>query len=312
MHRRRGFTLIELLVVIAIIAILIALLLPAVQQAREAARKTQCRNNLHNIGLALHNYENTFGLFPPSMTSPTSSGPWNYPGSDPSVPHLHSWASLILPNIDQGNLYNQINYNVSALDPANRAMAAKVIQIYRCPTFTGSDYSKDALYTTVNSTTTDALFAIRNYATVSATTFTKAGTGAWDGALYPNSATKIRDFLDGTSNTILIAETREQNSSVWLDGTTTVTSEGFDIANCAAPPFSCSSGIALNKVDYYLGSAYAFPNSIDSKWGPSSEHTGGAFHLLGDGSAKFISQNIDVTIYDALTTRLGGEVIEDY
>src|SRR5262245_1420982 len=129
MTRRRGFTLIELLVVIAIIAILIALLLPAVQQAREAARRTQCKNHLKQIGLALHNYESTHTVFPPSSTSPPGSGPWYYPvygASQPSHPsiHLHSFASLILPYIDQANSYNQINYNVSSLAPANQPIAA--------------------------------------------------------------------------------------------------------------------------------------------------------------------------------------------
>src|SRR6202008_2344979 len=100
-RRARGFTLIELLVVIAIIAILIALLLPAVQQAREAARRTQCKNNLHNIGLALHNYESSLKVFPPSSTSGFGRGVWNWPGTgiqDPNI-RLHSFASLILPYI---------------------------------------------------------------------------------------------------------------------------------------------------------------------------------------------------------------------
>src|SRR5271156_3765992 len=106
---RMGFTLIELLVVISIIATLAALILPAVQQAREAARRTTCRNNLKQIGLALHNYESAFGTFPCGSTSIIDYGVWS---STPSQYHLHSWTSLILPNLDQANLYNQVNYNV--------------------------------------------------------------------------------------------------------------------------------------------------------------------------------------------------------
>src|SRR5579863_58210 len=139
MRRRSGFTLVELLVVIAIIAILIAILLPAVQQVREAARYTSCRNNMKQIGLALHNYSDVNRCLPPSSTSRIDLGVWS---PEPKQYHLHSWASLILPFLEQQTLQNQVNYNVSALDPLNQQVASQPIGAYRCPSYTGSTYSQ--------------------------------------------------------------------------------------------------------------------------------------------------------------------------
>ena len=134
-HRPSGFTLVELLVVIAIIGILVALLLPAVQAAREAARRMQCSNNLKQIALALHNYENSLKVFPPSSTSKFGAGVWNYPGTGPTDPniHLQSFASLLLPYLEQANIANSINYNVSALDPANRTIASQILPSTAAP-----------------------------------------------------------------------------------------------------------------------------------------------------------------------------------
>lgn len=119
--KRSGFTLIELLVVIAIIAVLVSLLLPAVQQAREAARRTQCTNNLKQIGLALHNYESSYGMFPPSRINI----------SNPVF--QQSWQVMILPQIEQTNLYNKYNFNTNWFDQSNDSVITQNIRMFRCP-----------------------------------------------------------------------------------------------------------------------------------------------------------------------------------
>jgi len=306
-YPRAGFTLVELLVVIAIIGILIALLLPAVQAAREAARRTQCTNNLKQIALALHNYHDSLKVFPPSSTSGFGAGVWNYPGTGPTHPsiHLHSFASLLLPYLEQGNVAGQIDYNVSALDPANRAMASLVLPFYRCPSYSGKDYSDDPLYVT---TVGYDKFAIRNYVTLGARTVVGlSGAMPADGVMFPGSKTGFRDVTDGTSCTIAFAETREQRSAVWIDGTSAAVAARW--TDLSGPTFAGNT-VSINYTPYFPGGV--FPNSIGQEYGPSSFHPGGAQHAFVDGSVHFLSETMEATVYDALTTRGGNEVVGDY
>lgn len=306
-RKSRGFTLIELLVVIAIIAVLIALLLPAVQQAREAARRSQCKNNLKQIGLAIHNYESSTTVFPPSSISNFGEGVWGYPGTGPADPaiRLHSFASLILPYADSGNLYNSIDYNVSALGVANRTAASTVVPFYRCPSYAGLQYSDDPLYKT---TVGYDKFVIRNYVALGAkTVLGLSGAVPAEGVMYPNSRTGFRDIPDGSSNTIMIAETKEEKAAVWIDGTSASVAARFMVP---VPPTYSGNSSSINHKDYFVGGI--FPNSIGQMWGPSSPHTGGAHHLLCDGSVRFLSENIDVLLYDGLASRNGSEIIGEF
>jgi prepilin-type N-terminal cleavage/methylation domain-containing protein len=308
MVRRRGFTLIELLVVIAIIAVLIALLLPAVQQAREAARRTQCKNNMKQLGLALHNYESSFTVFPPSCTSGLNSGAWLYVDGVPvtASTHLHSFASLILPYIDGANVYNNINYNLSALDPVNRPMASTQLPFYLCPSYTGSLNAKDALYVTEIGYDK---FAVRNYAAMGGrSAFSLSGQPgtAPEGIMYPISKTGFKDINDGSSNTILLVETREEGVAPWIDGSFAAMCARW--LNLMSPTLEGTS-VSINYTVYFQSIFLGVPTQT---WGPSSMHEGGAHHLLGDGSVRFISENLDVKVYDALATRNTGEVVGEF
>jgi len=293
---RSAFTLIELLVVIAIIGVLVGLLLPAVQQAREAARRASCRNNLKQMGLALHNYTDQHGCLPSSSTSQIDFGVWS---ATPTQYHLHSWATMILPFVDQTPLYNQINFTVSAVGPQNYGAASQRISVYRCPTFSGPEYSQSPLYTKLSPT-----FATRNYAALGATNV----GNIWqkpDGSIYARASTRFADIMDGTSNTIFLVETREPNAAVWIDGgVSSLVSRRYSESN--APSYAGTEN-SLNYKPYYVANG----QGIDADYGPSSMHTGGIMHLFGDGSVRFISENINANVYDALVTRAGGEPVAD-
>ena len=316
MPTRRGFTLIELLVVIAIIAILVALLLPAVQQAREAARRTSCKNNLKQIGLALHNYESTHRVFPPSSTSGFNTGVWHYAAAweTTTTPqnHLHSFASLILPFVEAAAVYDNIDYNCSALHANNRAMASQIFDFYRCPSFAGRDFSGDTEY--VDRVGFDR-YAIRNYAAMGAVgVLGLSGQLPAEGVMFPGSKTTFRDITDGTSNTIVIAETRDQDAPVWIDGSSAAfCARWFNAAN--APTSSPPSPLAYTGNTSSINYTPYFPNlmgGINQVYGPSSFHQGGAQHLMADGSVHFLSENINVVTYDRLVARADGQVVGEF
>ena len=293
--RPHGFTLVEVLVVIAIIAILIALLLPAVQQARESARRTGCRNNLHQIGLALHNYETQHKVFPPSTTSQIDFGVWS---ANPTDYHLHSWTSMLLPHLEESPLYDRLNFNVSAVHPQNYPAAAALVSVYRCPSFSGPVFSADPLYTQLSPT-----FALRNYAAMGSVDV----GGLWlrpDGAIFPRSNTRMTDIRDGTSHTILITESREEKAAAWIDGgTAAVVARRYDDNN---PPSYAGPETSLNYKPYFR-----YTGAINSDYGPSSQHSGGAMHLLADGSVKFISNTVNGDVYDSMVTIAGKEPPDD-
>jgi prepilin-type N-terminal cleavage/methylation domain-containing protein/prepilin-type processing-associated H-X9-DG protein len=238
MMRKRGFTLIELLVVIAIIAVLIALLLPAVQQAREAARRTQCKNNLKQFGLAMHNYHDVYGRFP--LPGLLNFGVGGYGSGIGSVMTTSSWCLSILPYMDQGNVYNSYDFNFSCFEPKNLTAIQAKIPAFTCPSspsagvpinytlptaWTGGLSTAAASLTNAGACDYVAITRVRHEflnAAYNVSTYTNELDGWAKGAVVsPNPALAagqtipvnggIRDILDGTSNTLMIGELSSRN-----------------------------------------------------------------------------------------------------
>ncbi|MFM8634879.1 MAG: DUF1559 domain-containing protein, partial [Planctomycetia bacterium] len=246
-------------------------------------------------------------VFPPSSNSGFTKGVWGYPGTGPTDPdiRLHSFASLILPFAEANNVFDSIDYSVSSLDTANRTAASNVLPMYRCPSYSGGIFSKDSLYV---STVGYDKFAIRNYVTIGAkNVLGLSGAVPAEGVMHPQSATTFQQITDGTSKTLLLAETREENAAVWIDGTSAAVSARY---MALVPPLYAGDSVSINYQPYFMPGV--FPNSIGQNWGPSSQHAGGANHSLCDGSVRFLRDTIAVDTYDALSTRNGGDVVGAY
>jgi prepilin-type N-terminal cleavage/methylation domain-containing protein len=333
---RRAFTLIELLVVIAIVAILIALLLPAVQQAREAARRTQCKNNLKQLGLGLHNYHDAFSTFPPSgciSLATTSQQPW-------------SGQAFILPYLDGSTIYNKIDFGLGYHHATNTGAyppfgpAATRIPVLLCP----SDPNDRAR---TNSGTGIPEHYPLNYALNVGRYLVYNPTNGLNGggAFAPNSRIGARDFADGMSNSLGMAEVKGYTPRVH-DATGVATEPAgpsqVSAGYTAGGAFSANSG----HTEWVCGRA--IHNGFTTLFGPNSNvpHTvsgvtydidvssnregvnnsaptyavitSRSFHegivqtLMMDGAVRSVSENIDLGVWRNLGTRAGGEVVSEF
>ena len=302
--RRRGFTLIELLVVIAIIAILVALLLPAVQQAREAARRTQCKNNLKQIGLAMHNYHDIFNCLPPGYISVNPSTGVMTPTDGGSGA---GWAVMLLPQIEQASLYNKFNLNLPITNAVNAPLIVTPLAAFRCP----SDPSPDDTFEIAEEGSPSnvlATLATANYAASFGTVslddcenapgtapVTAAGQCVGNGAVYHNSRITLRDFTDGTSSTCLVGERKTRVDLDWWTTWAGMVAGGEETGQRV------------------LGCLDHTPNHPATHFDDfSSHHTGGSQFLMGDGHVRFVSENIDAGLYQALGTLQGAEVVGEF
>jgi prepilin-type N-terminal cleavage/methylation domain-containing protein len=291
-QKRPGFTLIELLVVIAIIAILIGLLLPAVQKVREAASLLSCKNNLKQIGLAMHHYHDTQRTFPVGYYDPT---PWPQLDNGPGW----GWGAFLLPYLEQDNLYKQINFKLDVGDPANANVRNVFLKVFFCPS--------DDLLTTITVTDGGAnswTLAQGSYVACNGNDgvddfTTPAHTGAFVRGI---TGYRIADITDGLSNTLFVGDrTAKLSNCTWVGGPTG-----------ALNPFLQAPGNFGAEVTFVMCHAGdTGPNTpgVFDADSTASPHRIGAPFVFGDGSVHFISNSIDISTWMALATRAGGEAI---
>ena len=337
--RPRGFTLIELLVVIAIIAVLVAILLPAVQQAREAARRSQCLNNIRQLGIAMHNYHEAHFTFPPNLVP---GGNFNYSGGNWGV------LAFLSPYLEQTSIYNLMNLSVptyvgsTIADPNNRIAAGKIIPLFLCPSdkaqSLGPGYGVDAL-------------GPANYVATQGTGLKTTADGDRngspydaDGVFFANSRIRIADITDGASNTAAMSESLLGDGPESAMGTTppadtqrvyaylTTYASNLTDAACAAPTawnidrrrqFLWFSGEIRNSAynHYYTPNAanwdcitnsMAFGYTAIGWKAARSQHEGGVNLLLADGAGRFISENVSREVWRGLATRAGAERLGEF
>jgi prepilin-type N-terminal cleavage/methylation domain-containing protein len=315
-----GFTLIELLVVIAIIAILVALLLPAVQQAREAARRSQCKNNLKQIGLALQNYESTHSTFPPGFISRVT-GPWPGGGNDP-VPEVGpGWSvfAMILPQLELPTLHEQIDFDLPITHPANQTARSTNVTGYRCPSDTWNE--PVTVWPTsigINDLAANSYVGLLGGADPSGNGPTGSYLARYEelpfnGMFHRNVAIRQRDITDGTSNTIGIGERASMFSpNGWagvIPGAQTVYSPMIAAERGQVVGTTVRPAITATTVHVRSGGPNSDTGSPGGFWGA---HSGQAHFQLMDGATRLISSNIDINIFRALAGRNDAEPIGEF
>ena len=325
-RHRTGFTLIELLVVIAIIAILTAMALPGIQQAREAARRAQCRNNLMQIGLAIQNYEMAHRVLPPGSvndTGPIESRPKGY--------HM-SWIVQLLPYLDEGNVHRHIDFSQSIYAKRNAEARARSMEVFHCPssllpmtvtapanpgeTTADGKTGKGAAGTTIGTNSFAGVHHDGQSKPYDENTKPNAATEFKDipidvdqnGVLFLNSSITYREIPDGSSHTLFVGEVHRATLGTlgWASGTNSTLRNGGTLINKGpAMANNSAGGVAATSP------SPTAPTDTRAVGGFSSHHLGGANFLFGDTSVRYLSESINPTVYRRLCNRKDGELLGD-
>jgi prepilin-type N-terminal cleavage/methylation domain-containing protein/prepilin-type processing-associated H-X9-DG protein len=301
MKRRPGFTLIEVLVVIAIIGVLIGLLIPAVQRTREMASRLKCANNLKQIGLALQAYHDRNNGFPPGYQTLVAA-------DNSDLGPGWGWAAFLLDDIEQGNVKQQINFDLQISDPANAFARVQQVAIYNCPsevregTFTVVDASGNPICDVARG----SYMAMNGVLGVSGDAFDN------NGAFIRNRHMRVRDIKDGMSNTLFVGErASSMSNTTWTGAVTNGVVPALKYPDSADQLANAELAPALVLAH---GSKFHLPNNplVFDADATSSYHIGGVNFLFGDGSVRPINNAINGLTYEALLTRASGDTIGDY
>ena len=325
LRRERAFTVIELLVVIAIIAVLIGLFLPAVQAAREAARRVQCQNNLKQIGLAMHVYHDVWLSFPPAYLAPHAFSP-NRPVTDFEIGSGWAWGTLILPYLEQRPIYDAANFDFSygSADgtnsqgilglSVNRTVMRTSLAAFLCPSDGSGEGPIDLGFRSAHVFGSPGQY-IASTGWMDSSQYQIEGTGV----LYPNSRVALGDVSDGTSATFMIGErSRNLADAAWSgvlwsysSPAPLCTKRGWPVNSCVGVMFLLM-GRTGPRSDIVSGSVPAGNTPNYPGAGPDcfwSRHPGGCQFQLCDGSVRFIKETVAPRIFQALATRGGGEIV---
>ncbi|MBM80464.1 MAG: prepilin-type cleavage/methylation domain-containing protein [Planctomycetaceae bacterium] len=302
-RQKRGFTLIELLVVIAIIAVIVALLLPAVQAAREAARRMACKNNLKQIGLALHNYESAYRMYPPGYIHKFGT-----PGAANELANHAglAWGAMLLPQLDQSPLYEQLNAEVPIWDAVNLQARETKLPLFLCPTdvYSGTKWVvRDDTVTPVEQYGGSSYAA--NWGPSDALINLDATPEQSAGVFYRNSSTRVKNISDGLSNTLAVGErTNGPIPGTASPGGHTYFETAWPAAVRDVTNFADDHGHMVLFETQFLPNA----DGIDDK-GLSAPHDAVCQFTMCDGSVRAINTKIDLQVFQAISTRAYNENI---